>query len=319
MAALRERGIELVVVSSGAIAEGMSRMRLTTRPSGLHELQALAAIGQMGLVQAWESCFQAHDTHTAQVLLSHDDFSDRGRYLNARSTLRTLVGYGVVPIINENDTVATSEIRLGDNDTLAGLTANLMEAHVLVLLTDQRGLYTADPRHSRDARLGGAERVQPGGVEGAVRGAPLEPQDVLGVGLERQVPGVEVGVDDGAEVGTTLLPGQLPVAARKRWLAGHPSVRGSLVLDEGAVGVLRGSGRSLLAVGVRDVHGSFARGEIVRCVDAQNREVARGLVNYSAEETRRIMGQPSERIESLLGYVDEPELIHRDNLVLMEQ
>ena len=334
MAALRERGIELVVVSSGAIAEGMSRMGLRRRPVELHELQALAAIGQMGLVQAYETCFQAHGMHTAQVLLTHDDFSDRKRYLNARSTLRTLVRYGAVPIINENDTVATSEIRLGDNDTLGGMGANLMEANLLVLLTDQSGLYTADPRHDASASLvdsaragdpalekmaGDGGALGRGGMRTKLGAARLAARSgtatVIAGGRDENV---LLRIADGEAVGTLLLPGQLPLAARKRWLAGHPRMRGSLVLDDGAVKVLKGSGRSLLAVGVSAVQGSFARGEIVRCVDKSGREVARGLVNYGADETRRVMGQPSDRIVSLLGYMDEPELIHRDNLVLME-
>ena len=335
MVALRQRGIELVVVSSGAIAEGMSRMGLRRRPVELHELQALAAIGQMGLVQAYETCFQVHGIHTAQVLLTHDDFTHRERYLNARSTLRTLVRYGVVPIINENDTVATSEIRLGDNDTLGGMAANLMEAQLLVLLTDQVGLYTADPRRDASATLvesasagdpaleemaGEGGTLGRGGMRTKLAAARLAARSgtatVIAGGRDANV---LLRIADGDPVGTLLMPGQLPLAARKRWLAGHPSMRGSLVLDDGAVNVLKRSGRSLLAVGVCGVHGSFARGEIVRCVDRSGREIARGLVNYGAEETRRVMGQPSERIASLLGYVDEPELIHRDNLVLMEE
>ena len=334
MATLRERGIELVVVSSGSIAEGMSRMGLQRRPVELHEQQALAAIGQMGLVQAYEVCFKAHGMQTAQVLLTHDDITNRKRYLNARSTLRTLVRYGVVPIVNENDTVATSEIRVGDNDTLGGMAANLVEAQLLVLLTDQSGLYTADPRQDPTARLvGNARAGDPeiekmageggalgrGGMRTKLRAARQAARSgaatVIAGGRD---PNVLLRIADGEPVGTLLQPGHLPLAARKRWLAGHPGVRGTLVLDDGAVSVLRRSGRSLLAVGVCDVHGEFARGEIVRCVDLRQVEVARGLVNYGADETRRIMGQPSERIASLLGYVDEPELIHRDNLVLME-
>jgi glutamate 5-kinase len=334
MAALRAAGSELVLVSSGAVAEGMSRMSWTRRPGTLHELQAAAAIGQMGLVQAYESCFQRRGLHTAQVLLTHDDLTDRRRYLNARSTLKTLLGLGVVPVVNENDTVATEELRFGDNDTLAALVANLLEADVLVLLTDQPGLFSADPRLNTQARLIAQARVDDAALDGfagesasglgrggmvtKVRAARLAARSgtatVIGPGAEPNVLG---RLRAGEAIGTLLLPTQGPDAARKRWLAGHLQIRGRLTLDDGAVRVLRDHGRSLLAVGVKEVNGLFHRGEVVSCVDAEGREVARGLANYDADETRRIMGQPSHQIEEILGYVDEPELIHRDNLVLV--
>jgi glutamate 5-kinase len=334
MVALRADGADVALVSSGAVAEGMSRMGWKRRPRMLHELQAAAAIGQMGLVEAYESCFQRRGLHTAQVLLTHDDLTDRRRYLNARSALKTLLGLGVVPVVNENDTVATEELRFGDNDTLAALVANLLEADLLVLLTDQAGLFDRDPRLSPDARLIPETRVDDprldafagesasglgrGGMVTKVRAARLAARSgtatVIGPGAE---PGVLQRLARGESVGTLLRPVQGPQAARKRWLAGHLQVRGRLTLDEGAVQVLRGQGRSLLAVGVREVTGEFRRGEVVSCVDPRGSEVARGLVNYDAAETRRIMGQPSGRIEAILGYVDEPELIHRDNLVLV--
>ena len=333
MVALRARGVDVVLVSSGSIAEGMSRLGLARRPEALYELQSVAAIGQMGLVQAYESCFQRRATHTAQVLLTHEDFSDRGRYLNARSTLRQLLRYGVVPVINENDAIATPEIRLGDNDSLAGLVANLVEAELLVLLTDQPGLFDRDPRNDAAARL--IERARAGdpslgtmaGEGGTLgRGGMRTKLDAAALAARSGTPtriasGRESDVLGrllaGESIGTLLEPGQAPLGARKQWLAGQLSVRGRLRIDEGAAKVLIESGRSLLAVGVRAVEGEFSRGEVVACFDPSGAEVARGLVNYDAGETRRIMGQHSDRIADLLGYVDEPELIHRDNLVLM--
>ncbi|MBT8430389.1 MAG: glutamate 5-kinase [Gammaproteobacteria bacterium] len=334
MADLIADGSEVVVVSSGAVAEGMKRMGWTQRPVGLHGLQAAAAIGQMGLVQAWESCFQRRGLHTAQVLLTHDDLSNRKRYLNARSTLRALVGFGVVPVINENDAVANEELRFGDNDTLAALVANLIEADLLVLLTDQQGLYSADPRSNPDASLvahglagdrsldtmagGGGGRFGQGGMQTKLRAARLAARSgaatVIACGREQHV---LRRLKRGEQIGTLLTSSQQPDAARKRWLAGQLQAKGRLVLDAGAVRVLRESGRSLLAVGVRDVQGDFLRGEMVVCVDEQGHEFARGLVNYSADEARRIQGRPSGDIERILGYVDEEELVHRDNLVLM--
>lgn len=333
MAAARAVGRELVLVSSGAVAAGMQRMGVGARPHALHELQAMAAIGQMGLVQVYESAFQAHGLHTAQVLLTHDDLVDRGRYLNARSTLSTLLALGVVPVVNENDTVATDEIRLGDNDTLAALVANLVEAELLVILTDQAGLFDKDPRAHADARLvsdgeagdpalhamaGGAGSLGRGGMRtklvAAEKAARSGAATVIASGRE---PAVLTRILDGEPVGTWLRPGQGRLAARKQWLAGQLQVKGRLTLDAGAVKVLREAGRSLLPVGVRAIEGRFVRGEMVACCDADGREVARGLVNYSAEETQRILGQPSDRIEALLGYVGEPELIHRDNMILV--
>jgi glutamate 5-kinase len=332
LAALRREGVEVVVVSSGAIAAGMSRLGLARRPQALHELQALAAVGQMGLVQVWEQAFQRHGTHTAQVLLTHEDVSERRRYLNARTTFRALLTYGVVPVVNENDTVATNEIRLGDNDTLAGLVSNLVEAQQLVILTDQAGLFSADPRCDPAASLvregragdpalesmaGGGSALGRGGMRTKLRAASLAARS----GTEtRIVSGREdrvlLRLLEGESLGTRLRPESAPLAARKQWLAGQVRVRGRLFLDTGAVQVLTAAGRSLLAVGVSAVEGDFGRGEVVICVDPDGREVARGLVNYDASEVRVIAGQPSGRIAELLGYVREPELIHRDNLVL---
>jgi len=334
MAAWVLAGKELVLVSSGAVAEGMSRMGWKQRPTSLHELQAAAAIGQMGLIRAYETCFLKRGLHTAQVLLTHDDLINRGRYLNARSTLRTLLELGVVPVVNENDTVATDELRFGDNDTLAALVANLVEADLLVLLTDQKGLFDHDPRVHADAQLISESRVNEprldqwagagagglgrGGMVTKVRAARLAARSgtatIIAPGAEAEVLSL---IGRGKQTGTLLIPAQGPDAARKRWLAGHLQVRGRLVLDAGAVRVLQESGRSLLAVGVKKVSGGFSRGEVVSCVDAQGQEVARGLVNYGAEEADRIKGEPSSRIREILGYLDEEELIHRDNLVLV--
>ena len=333
MVALRARGVDVVLVSSGSVAEGMSRLGLAQRPDALHELQAVAAVGQMGLVQAYESCFQRHATHTAQVLLTHEDFSDRGRYLNARSTLRQLLGHGVVPVINENDAIATPEIRLGDNDSLAGLVANLVEAELLVILTDQRGLFERDPRVDSAARLvehgragdpaleamaGAGGTLGRGGMRTKLHAAALAARSGTPTRIASgREPNVLGRLHGGESIGTLLEPGQAPLGARKQWLAGQLTVRGRLRIDDGAAKVLVESGRSLLAVGVRSVEGDFSRGEVVACFGPSGAEVARGLVNYDANETRRIMGHRSERIADLLGYVDEPELIHRDNLVLM--
>ncbi len=334
MTAFRRSGGHLVLVSSGAVAEGMSRMGWTRRPKSLHQLQAAAAIGQMGLIRAYEDCFQKRGLHTAQVLLTRDDLADRERYLNARSTLRALLALGVVPVVNENDTVATDELRFGDNDTLAALVANLIEAELLVLLTDQDGLFDRDPRFHADATLISETRVDnpqldavaggsvtglgTGGMVTKVRAARLAARSgtptVIAPGSGDQV---LTRIQGGEPVGTLLAPVQEAQAARKQWLAGQLQVRGRLTLDAGAVKALETQGKSLLAVGVNAVHGAFARGEVVACVDEHGREVARGLVNYDALETSRIKGQPSSRFEEILGYLDDAELIHRDNLVLL--
>jgi glutamate 5-kinase len=336
IAELRKRGLEVVLVSSGAVAEGMSRLNWNRRPHALYELQAAAAVGQMGVVQAYESQFQRFGLHTAQVLLTHDDISNRQRYLNARSTLCTLLRLGVVPVVNENDTVAFEELRLGDNDTMGAMVANLIEADRLIILTDQQGLYDRDPRRHADAKLVREARANDpsldsmagdsagslgrGGmvtkIRAARRAALSGTTTILAHGRE---PNALIRLHDGERLGTLLLPEQESLAARKRWLASHVQVCGRLFLDEGAVRALGQGGGSLLPVGVTRVEGRFERGEIVACVAPDGREVARGLVNYDADASRRIAGEPSARIEELLGYVDEPELIHRDNLVMMDQ
>ena len=333
VAGLRRGGRQATLVSSGAVAEGMSRLGWAERPSALYQLQAAAAVGQMGVVEAWESGLRAKGLHTAQVLLTHDDLSNRRRYLNARTTLRELLRLGVVPVVNENDTVVTDEIRFGDNDTLAALVANLVEADVLVILTDQEGLYDADPRGNPQARLiheapaeepdlerycgSSAGALGRGGmltkVRAAARAARSGCTTVIASGRE---PDVLARVAAGERLGTLLYPEREPVAARKQWLASHLRLRGRLWLDEGAARVVREAGSSLLAVGVNRVEGRFSRGEMVACLDPQGQEVARGLANYSATEARQIIGRPSREIEAILGYVDEPELIHRDNMVI---
>jgi glutamate 5-kinase len=325
---------QVVLVSSGAVAEGMQRLGWKKRPTAVNELQAAAAVGQMGLVQMYESCFSKHALRTAQVLLTHDDLVDRKRYLNARSTLRTLLDLGVIPIINENDTVVTDEIRFGDNDTLASLVANLIEADALVILTDQAGLYSADPRKNPDAQFieyaaagdealeamagGAGSSVGTGGmltkVLAAKRAARSGAHTIIASGREKEV---LIKLASGELIGTHLHTQQGKMLAKKQWMADHLRVSGQLKLDAGAVKVLRSEGKSLLPVGVVAVDGSFERGDVVACLDEQGQEIARGLVNYSSAETARILRQPSNQIASILGYVDEAELIHRDNLILL--
>lgn len=331
---LQQTGIEVVLVSSGAVAEGVARLGLKKRPREIHLQQAAAAVGQMGLIQTYETCFQKYGVHTAQVLLTHDDLSNRRRYLNARSTLSGLVSMRVVPVINENDTVATAELCFGDNDTLGALVANLIAADTLVILTDQKGLHEVDPRKQADAPLikeamaedsrlmamaGGGGALGRGGMITKITAARLAARSgartIIANGRE---PDVLIRLAQGESIGTRLLPEKQPVAARKQWLAGQLKAKGQLVLDDGAVKVLRESGRSLLPVGVVAVNGNFDRGEVVVCVDEQGREIARGLVNYDSREAAQLVKQPSLKIESILGYAGDPEMIHRDNLVVSE-
>ena len=334
ISALKARGKETVLVSSGAIAEGMQRLGWGERPAAIHALQAAAAVGQMGLVQAYEAAFSRFGLRTAQILLTHEDLSDRRRYLNARSTLLTLLNLGVIPVINENDTVTTDEIRFGDNDTLGALVTNLIEADALVLLTDQQGLYRSDPRKDPQAELvrraraadptleamagGAGTQLGRGGmltkVLAARRAARSGASTVIASGHEENV---LTRLAAGEAIGTELVADTLTLAARKQWLADHVRLAGRLTLDAGAVRALVQEGKSLLPVGVVACSGQFERGEVVGCCDPDGREVARGLVNYSAVETQRIMRKPSSEIEALLGYIDEPELIHRNNLVLL--
>ncbi|ANF59315.1 glutamate 5-kinase [Halotalea alkalilenta] len=331
--ALRALGIAPVLVSSGAVAEGMVRLGWHSRPSELHELQAAAAVGQSGLVQCWEGHFARHGVRSAQILLTHDDLSNRKRYLNARSALRTLISLGVVPVINENDTVVTDEIRFGDNDTLGALVANLVEAEALLLLTDQEGLFDADPRSNPDAQLieecdaddprldavaGGGGLLGRGGMATKLRAARLAARSgALTVIASGRQPDVLLRLLRGESLGTLLKPEHAPITARKRWIAGQLQVRGTLVIDDGAVEVLRTHGSSLLPVGVRQVSGRFKRGDLVVCVDERGERVAKGLVNYDIAEAELIIGAPSREIEARLGYVESPELIHRDNLVVL--
>lgn len=334
LAALRAAGLELVLVSSGSVAEGMTRLGLTQRPRHLNELQAAAAIGQMGLVQAYETYFQSHGLNTAQVLLTHDDLSDRKRYLNARSTINTLIDFGAIPIINENDTVATDEIRFGDNDTLGALVANLVDADGLIILTDQEGMFDCDPRDNPaatllsevsasdgdlDAMAGArAGSLGRGGMVTKVRAARLASRSgAFTVIAGGRIDSVLMRLRAGESVGTLLYPDTSRQMARKQWLAGHLQTRGKLILDDGAVAVLQRGGKSLLPVGVVSVVGSFRRGEMVACLDSSGQEVARGLVNYDALDARQIIGRASDEIDSVLGYSHEPELVHRDNLVLI--
>lgn len=334
IAQLHAQGKQMVLVSSGAIAEGMARLGWPRRPNAMHELQAAAAVGQMGLIQAYEVAFARHGVRTAQILLTHEDLADRRRYLNARSTLYTLLGLGVVPIVNENDTVVTDEIRLGDNDTLGALVTNLIEAEALVILTDQRGLYSADPRKHPEAEFislgqagdpaleamagGSGSNIGTGGmltkVLAAKRAANSGGHTVIASGRESNV---LLRLAQGESIGTELRA-ILPVrSARQRWLANHLRLRGRLTLDAGAVQALTEGHKSLLAIGVIAVEGEFERGDVVACVDQHGVECGRGLINYSSTDTRRIMRQPSNRIAQILGSMSDAELMHRDNMVFV--
>jgi glutamate 5-kinase len=335
LAALAAQGRELVMVSSGAIAEGMLRLGWSTRPKELHEQQAAAAVGQMGLVQMYETKLREHGLRSAQVLLTHADLADRERYLNARSTLLTLLTLRVIPVINENDTVVNEEIKFGDNDTLGALVANLVEADALVILTDQRGLYSADPRKDPQARFideaeagdatlelmagGAGSSIGRGGmitkVLAAKRAAGSGASTVIAWGRE---PDVLLRLAAGERIGSALIAATPKLAARKQWMVDHLQLRGAVVVDDGAVQKLRDEGKSLLPIGVVEVQGDFQRGDVIAVRGSAGKELARGLANYSSAETRLIARKPSTQIEAALGYVNEPELIHRTNLVLSQ-
>ena len=327
-----ESGIEIIIVSSGAVAEGMSRLSWVERPNSGHGLQVAAAVGQTGLVQAYESQFQEYGRNTAQILLDHDDISNRERYLNVRNTLQELIKLGVIPVINENDTVATDQIRFGDNDTLAALVANIIDADLLVILTDQDGLFDADPRKNPNANLvtngnsqdesllelaGSSSTLGRGGMITKLKAAKLAARS----GANTVIAGGRVNqilsrLSEGEALGTMLISDKEPIAARKQWLVGRLKVCGSLTLDLGASKMLTDHGKSLLPVGVLSIKGTFHKGDLVTCVDEKGLEVARGLVNYNSEESAKILGKSSEMIADELGYCDAEELIHRDNLVL---
>ena len=330
----QERGQEVVVVSSGAIAIGAKQLGFTHGGRRtLAEAQASASVGQISLASTWSSLLTERRLVAAQLLLTLDDFEHRRRYLNISATLRRLLKSGVVPVVNENDTVVTDEIRFGDNDTLGALVTNLVEADLLVILTDQNGMFDADPRTNPSARLisharasdpalvgvagGSAGSLGRGGMATKLRAAQLAARSgAASIIVGGRLPAVLSRIQQAEAVGTLLTADESPMAARKQWLAGHLQMRGVLTLDAGAAKVLREKGVSLLPVGVRDVTGNFSRGEMVSCVGPDNQRVACGLVNYSAEEARRIMGKSSDAIASILGYVDEKELIHRDNMVV---
>lgn len=333
IAALRAQNRQVVLVSSGAVAEGMARLGLKKRPATLHELQATAAVGQMGLVRAWEHGFEKHGIRAAQVLLTHEDVADRGRYLNARATMTALMDFNAIAVVNENDTVSTDEIRLGDNDTLGALTANLIEADLLVILTDQEGLFDSDPRINPDAKLVSEVALSDpsltamagdskgefgrGGMRTKLSAARIAARSgaatVIAYG---KAPEVLNTIAEGTPIGTLLVPAGGVMAARKRWIAGQLQARGKLHVDAGAAQVLRTQGRSLLPVGVTSVEGAFDRGDLVVCLDPEGREVARGLSNYSAADAAKIVGAKREDLAARLGYTGEAEMIHRDNLAV---
>jgi len=333
LSALVRDGREVIMVSSGAIAEGMKRLGWTARPQELHELQAAAAVGQMGLAHMYETKLRENGLRSAQVLLTHADLADRERYLNARSTLLTLLTHGVLPVINENDTVVNDEIKFGDNDTLGALVANLVEADALIILTDQKGLYTADPRRDpsatfvHEARAGDAKLEDMAGGAGssigkggmitkilaAKRAAGSGASTVIAWGRE---PDALLRLTQGEAIGTLLVAQTQKQQARKQWMADHLQLRGSVTIDDGAVSKLKGEGSSLLPIGMTGVDGDFSRGEVIAILDSQSQEVARGLANYAAAEARLLCRKPSSQMSELLGYAAEPEMVHRDNLVL---
>lgn len=333
LAELCDSGLDIILVSSGAVATGMGRLGWTTRPVSLDFLQAAAAVGQSSLVQCYQDCFNPYGYQTAQMLLTHDDLSNRHRYLNARNALRTLLSLNVIPIINENDSIVTDEIKFGDNDTLAALVANLIEADALIILTDQQGLFDADPRKNPHAKLisqakandpdiaqfaTGAGALGSGGMATKVKAAILSARS----GAVTQIcagkePDILLRLRRGELLGSQLMPDQQPVVARKQWLAGHLQTRGVLKLDSGASQALCAQGRSLLPVGVLSVEGRFQRGDAVSCVDTHGKPIAIGLINYDANESALLCKQPSSAIQKILGYVAEPEIIHRDNLVIL--
>ena len=333
IAALQKAGKEVLLVSSGAIAEGVLRLGWKSRPKRLFELQAAAAVGQMGLVQAYETRFAGHGIKTAQILLTHADLADRERYLNARDTLIEILRLGCVPIINENDTVVTDEIKVGDNDTLGALVTNLVEADAFVILTDQKGLYTADPRKDPTAEFvaqavagdpalekmagGAASTLSKGGmitkILSAKRAARSGAATIIVSGREKDV---LIRLSQGEAIGTELSPRQAPMHARSQWLADHLRCEGRVILDAGAAAALLKRKTSLLPVGVKAVEGDFVRGDVVACTDEKGVEIARGLANYASSEIRMIKGKHTEEIEGVLGYCAQPEFIHRDNLVM---
>jgi len=334
MAQLVRGGTEIIMVSSGAIAEGMKRLGWTTRPHAIHELQAAAAVGQMGLAQMYETKLRQSGLGSAQVLLTHADLADRERYLNARSTLLTLLKLGVVPVINENDTVVNDEIKFGDNDTLGALVANLVEADALVILTDQKGLFTADPRNDANARFveqaqagdpaleimagGAGSSLGRGGmitkILAAKRAAGSGASTVIAWGRE---PDALIRLSQGEAIGTLLVAPTQKTQARKQWMADHLQMRGAVVVDAGAAAKVRDEGKSLLPIGMVLVEGDFSRGDVIGVRDPGGVEIARGLANYSSAEARLLCRKPSSEFEALLGYAAEPEMLHRDNLVLM--
>ena len=334
IATLTKSGKEIILVSSGAIAEGMNRLGWEKRPNAVYELQAAAATGQMGLVQAYESCLQQHDLHSAQVLLTHEDLQDRKRYLNARTTFRKLLDLKVIPVVNENDTVSTDEIKFGDNDTLAALVSNLVEAQALIILTDQNGVYLKPPSDSSNNELideisandslldevagPSSNQLGRGGMKTKISAARIAARagaaTIIALG---KIPEILLNISKDNSYGSLLLPDSEPLAARKQWIANQLYTQGELILDDGACRVICTEGKSLLPIGVIGVNGNFDRGEVVSCLDNTGNEIARGLVNYSSHESNKLKGRASGDIESVLGYVDEPELIHRDNLVVL--
>ena len=334
LANLVSLGKQVILVSSGAIAEGMNRLGWQKRPHAVYELQAAAAVGQMGLIQTYESHLQKYNLHSAQVLLTHEDLRDRRRYLNARTTLRKLLALQVIPVVNENDTVATDEIKFGDNDTLAAMVSNLVEAHALIILTDQEGVYEAPPKPGTDNKIiteisandpkldqvagPSTGELGRGGMLTKISAARVAARagaaTIIASGNTKDI---LLKIAAGETHGSLLFPDAEPLAARKQWIANQLHTHGELILDDGACKVICEAGKSLLSIGVTAVSGNFGRGDVVSCISSGGHEIARGLVNYSTKEATQLQGRASSDIEAVLGYVDEPELIHRDNLVVL--
>ncbi len=329
---LHHAGHEMILVTSGAVAEGMVRMKLPHRPTDLPSLQACAAIGQMGLIQTWSSVLDRHHIKTAQVLLTHDDLTDRRRYLNSCDALQQLIDWHVIPVINENDTVSTDEIRFGDNDTLAAMVAGQVHADLLIILTDQQGMFDADPRSNPEAKLlstvraldetlfemaGGSGTLGTGGMLTKVRAARLAAKSgcptLIASGESDRV---LARLMAGELLGTLFITDDDRMTAHQQWLAAHLQTAGRLVIDDGAVNAIKTQHRSLLPVGVKAIEGHFDRGDVVECVDRQGKRIAVGRVNFSSRSAELVKGLASDKVYQVLGEARSLEMIHRNHMAI---
>jgi len=331
---LIDQNINVIIVSSGAIAEGMNRLNLVKRPSSSSRLQALAATGQMGLIQAYEVAFKKYNILTAQMLLTHEDLSNRARYLNAKNTLNNLMQYNIIPIINENDTVSTDEIKFGDNDTLASLVANLSGAEKLIILTDQDGLYTNDPRKVKDSKLiksisvldkklnkyaGPSNNILGRGgmitkISAAKKAAKSNTQTIIANGIKKNI---LINILNNQDyIGTTIYNKNLAINSKKQWIANSLKIKGKIIVDAGAKKVIKQSGKSLLPVGIKSISGEFKKGDLLAICSSNNIEIATGLTNYGSNELAKIIGMSTARIKKEFGIIDSEVVIHRDNMIL---